>query len=90
VGPGAGLDGRKISSPPGFDPGPSIPLSVAVPTELPGPLQCFVIPIIIETIRIVIFINLLSSNCSPNWKTEETLERAVVTLQTERIKGSNP
>ena len=53
MGPGAGLDGRKISSPPGFDPGPSIPLSVAVPTELPGPLQCFVIPIIIETIRIV-------------------------------------
>ena len=25
-----------------------------------------------------------------NWKTEEILERAVVTLQTERIKGSNP
>ena len=23
--PGAGLDGRKISSPPGFDPGPSSP-----------------------------------------------------------------
>ena len=25
-----------------------------------------------------------------NWKTEETLERAVVTLETERIKGCNP
>ena len=25
-----------------------------------------------------------------NWKTEETLERAVVTLETERIKGSSP
>jgi len=25
-----------------------------------------------------------------NWKTEETLDRAVVTLETERIKGSNP
>jgi len=25
-----------------------------------------------------------------NWKTEETLERAVVTVETERIKGSNP
>ena len=25
-----------------------------------------------------------------NWKTEETLERAVVASQTERIKGSNP
>jgi len=36
VGPRAGLDGRKVSSPPGFDPGPSSPLSVAIPTELPG------------------------------------------------------
>ena len=26
VGPRAGLDGRKISSPPGFDPGPSSPV----------------------------------------------------------------
>jgi hypothetical protein len=25
-----------------------------------------------------------------NWKTEETLERTTVTLETERIKGSNP
>ena len=25
-----------------------------------------------------------------NWKTEEALERAVVTVETERIKGSNP
>jgi len=25
-----------------------------------------------------------------NWKTEETLERAVVSLETERIKGPNP
>jgi hypothetical protein len=25
-----------------------------------------------------------------NWKTEGTLERAVVTLETERIKGSSP
>ena len=31
MGPRAGLDGRKISSPPGFDPGPSSPLSVAIP-----------------------------------------------------------
>ena len=36
VGPRAGLDGRKISSPPGFDPGPSSPKSVSIPTELPG------------------------------------------------------
>jgi hypothetical protein len=25
-----------------------------------------------------------------NWKTEETLAEAVATLETERIKGSNP
>ena len=37
MGPRAGLDGRKISSPPGFDPGPPSPYSVAIPTELPGP-----------------------------------------------------
>jgi len=35
--PGPVLDGRKILSPPGFDPGPSSPQSVAIPTELPGP-----------------------------------------------------
>ena len=39
VGPKAGLDGRKILSPPGFDSGPSSPYSVAIPTELPGPLK---------------------------------------------------
>jgi len=39
VGPRDGLDGRKVSSPPGFDPGPSSPYSVAIPTELPGPLS---------------------------------------------------
>jgi len=37
VGPRVGLDGRKISSPRGFDPGPSSPQSVAIPTEVPGP-----------------------------------------------------
>ena len=37
MGPRAGLDGRKISSSPGFDPGPSSPYSVVIPTELPGP-----------------------------------------------------
>jgi len=37
VGPTANLDGQKISSPPGFDPGPSSLQSVAIPTELPGP-----------------------------------------------------
>ena len=42
MGPRAGLDGRKISSPPGFDPGPSSPWSVTIPTELPGLHQFFV------------------------------------------------
>jgi len=42
VGPRAGLDGRKISSPPGFYPGPSSPKSVAIPIELPGPLYIYI------------------------------------------------
>ena len=33
MGARAVLDGRKISSSPGFDPGPSSPWSVAIPTE---------------------------------------------------------
>ena len=37
MGPMASLDGQKISSLPGFDPGPPSPQSVAIPTELPGP-----------------------------------------------------
>jgi len=40
VGPRASLDGQKISSPLGFDPGQSSPLSVAIPTELPDPRSC--------------------------------------------------
>ena len=37
MGPRAGLDGLKISSPAGFDPGRSSPKSLDLPTELPGP-----------------------------------------------------
>ena len=37
MGPRAVLDGRKISSQPGFDPGQSSPQSVAILTELQGP-----------------------------------------------------
>ena len=37
MGPRAGLEGRKISSPPGFNPEPPARSSVAIPTELPGP-----------------------------------------------------
>ena len=36
MGPRACLEGRKISSPPGFDPGPSARSSIAIPTKLPG------------------------------------------------------
>jgi len=36
VGPRAGLDGRKISSPPVFDPGPSTPQSVAIRLSYPA------------------------------------------------------
>jgi len=35
-------------------------------------------------------ISLQTTRKENNWKTEETLGRAVVTLETERIKGSNP
>ena len=38
VGSRAGLDGRKISSPPGIDPGPSSSWLVTILTEAPGPL----------------------------------------------------
>ena len=37
MGPRGGLDGRNISSPPGFDHRLSSPSSVAISTELPGP-----------------------------------------------------
>ena len=36
-GPQGRSGGRKIASPPVFDPGSSSPWSVAIPTELPGP-----------------------------------------------------
>jgi len=35
-------------------------------------------------------ISLQTTRKKNNWKTEETLARAVVTLETERIKGSKP
>ena len=43
MGPRAGLDGRKISSPPGFDSGPPARSSIAILTELPGPQIIIVI-----------------------------------------------
>ena len=35
-------------------------------------------------------ISLQTTRKKNNWKNEETLARAVVNLETERIKGSNP
>ena len=35
-------------------------------------------------------ISLQTTRKENNWKTKETLARAVVTLETERTKGSNP
>ena len=35
-------------------------------------------------------ISLQTTRTENNWKTQETLARAVVTVETERIKGSNP
>ena len=54
-GPSAGLDGRKISSPPGFNPGPSSPWSVAISTELPGP-QIVTVQLIIPQIYFPFFL----------------------------------
>jgi len=36
------------------------------------------------------FIPLQTTMKENNWKTEEALARAAVTVETERIKGSNP
>jgi len=47
VGPRAGLDGRNMSYPTGFDAGPCSPKSVAIPTELPSPRLCVYIYIYI-------------------------------------------
>ena len=46
MGPRADLNGRKISSPPGSDPGQSSPYSVTIPTELPGPHLSYIFCII--------------------------------------------
>jgi len=35
-------------------------------------------------------ISLQTTRKENNWKTEETSARAVITLETEQIKGSNP
>ena len=48
MGPRAGLEGRKISSPPGFDPGGNE--SVSIPTELPGPPN-IINPMYIQQLR---------------------------------------
>ena len=37
MGPRVGVERRKISSPPGFDPGTPARSSIAIPNELPGP-----------------------------------------------------
>ena len=66
--PRAGLDGRKISSPPGFDPGPSSPQSVAMPTNLPGPLSIVgYIKVTRELLVFVIEIFVDYSNCFPKF-----------------------
>ena len=42
MGPRDGMDGRKISSLPEFDPGPARPQSVAISTELPDPIYIYI------------------------------------------------
>ena len=62
MGPRADLDGRKISYLPGFDPGPSSPLSVAIPTELPGPHYYYIYYYIIIIILYICIYSKYSSN----------------------------
>jgi hypothetical protein len=57
VGPRANLDGRKISPHRDSIPGPPSPYSVAIPTELPGPHESGLVPIIVQE-------NILLSNPS--------------------------
>ena len=42
MGPRSRLEGRKISSPPGFDPGLSSPQLVAIPTEYPTHIYIYI------------------------------------------------
>jgi len=55
VGPRAGLDRRKVSPPPGFDPGRSSPSSVATPTELPGPHTLSIDSVVFSHKYLVVF-----------------------------------
>jgi hypothetical protein len=50
VGPRAGLDGRKISPPPGFNPRTVQPL--VIPTELPGPHMLLTILLQINRLQV--------------------------------------
>jgi len=63
VGPKTGLDRRKISFPPGFDPGSYSPQSVAIPTELPGP-QYYIYICIYIYIHILVFKPSPCSKCN--------------------------
>jgi len=55
VGPRASMDGRKISSPPVFDPGTSSPWLVVIPTELPGPHIVQILHIFLITLIDLLF-----------------------------------
>ena len=50
MGPRAGLGGRKILSQNGFDPGPSSPQSVAMPTEI-ARTECMVLNLIMVGVK---------------------------------------
>ena len=82
MGPMAGLDGRKISSPPGFDPGSS----VAIQTELPGPLfnQCA------GTNKLCLWLLLLMKGAEQGLGSEEgENERRLIKLGNEEVRNSH-
>jgi len=75
VGPRAGLDGWKISSPPGFDPGTSSPWSVAIPTELPVP----------HSYTIISVFNLLTPNVNYSGRTASLTSKVAFYIFIQQI-----
>jgi len=65
--PRAGLDGRKFSSPQGFDPGPSSPWSVAILAELPGP-HMYVRMYVCMYVCMYVFMYVCTYNCTMTWQ----------------------
>ena len=82
--PRAGLDGRKISSPPGFDPGP---------TELPGPLTNSITQhkhtLPLARLLKPVHVNVLYKNCVYSCLPEDELMRFQTCRRRQKLKNLN-